>query len=77
MSHGKRGALARSKSIDQQIDEERQRRHNEIQLLILGKYQRAKIQLLSTNVPRCSTFITVKELVVRSKLQMASLDKFP
>ncbi len=38
MSHGKKGALARSKSIDQQIDEERQRRHNEIQLLILGKF---------------------------------------
>ena len=38
MSHGKRGALARSKSIDQQIDEERQRRNNEIQLLILGEF---------------------------------------
>lgn len=32
-----RDAFARSRSIDQQIDEEREKRQNEIQLLILGK----------------------------------------
>ena len=37
MNKGGRAALARSKSIDHQIDEDRERRQREVQLLILGK----------------------------------------
>ncbi|XP_076461591.1 guanine nucleotide-binding protein G(o) subunit alpha-like isoform X2 [Babylonia areolata] len=36
MNKGGRAALARSKSIDHQIDEDRERRQKEVQLLILG-----------------------------------------
>ncbi|XP_012942619.1 guanine nucleotide-binding protein G(o) subunit alpha isoform X2 [Aplysia californica] len=36
MSKGGRSAIARSRSIDQQLDEERGRREREVQLLILG-----------------------------------------
>ncbi|XP_025093514.1 guanine nucleotide-binding protein G(o) subunit alpha-like isoform X3 [Pomacea canaliculata] len=36
MNKGGRAAIARSKSIDQQLDEERERRQKEVQLLMLG-----------------------------------------
>lgn len=46
MSKGERAAMARSRSIDQQLDEERERKEKEIQILLLGK-------LSTTNVIFC------------------------
>ena len=44
-----RGALARSRSIDHQLDEDRERRQKEIQLLLLGKWRGARNLLFNKN----------------------------